>query len=210
MQPVEGSRWYAVVYDGVNPATGKEKRRWVPAGTRRSDAEKLVNEMARRCHEGEPTVTEKVTLGDYLIERWLPIQRARLRASTYDSYRRNIDLHIVPALGRRPLDKLTVEDLDVFYARLLTDGRRDGKEGGLSPKTVRYLHLILRKALADAQRKGTIVRNVATVADAAALGSRKGSGSAPGTSTSCVPGRHQVASPVSGLPPCGTHGDAAR
>ena len=31
----KGKRWYAVVYDGVDPATGKYRRRWVPAGTRR-------------------------------------------------------------------------------------------------------------------------------------------------------------------------------
>ena len=37
----KGKRWYAVVYGGVDPATGKYRRRWVAAGTRRGDAEKL-------------------------------------------------------------------------------------------------------------------------------------------------------------------------
>jgi hypothetical protein len=35
----KGKRWYAVVYDGVDPATGMDLRRWVPGGTRRGDAE---------------------------------------------------------------------------------------------------------------------------------------------------------------------------
>ena len=112
----KGKKWYAVVYDGVNPATGKYRRRWVQAGTRRSDAEKLLAELVKRAHQGETVVSEKLTLGEYLTERWLPDPEARLRKSTYDSYRRNIDLHVVPGLGRRKLDQLTPEDIDIFYA----------------------------------------------------------------------------------------------
>jgi len=145
----------------------------VPAGTRRGDAEKLVTELVKRRNEGQTVVTDKATLGDYLVDRWLPIQRTRLRASTYDSYRRNIELHVIPALGRRPLDKLTVDDLDLLYARLLMNGHKGEKGGGLSPKTVRYIHLIIHKALADAHRKGAVVRNVAALADAPKVGARK-------------------------------------
>ena len=79
----------------------------------------------------------------------------------------------MPALGRRPLDKLTVDDLDVFYATLLTSGRKDGKPGGLSAKTVRNIHLMLNKALVDAHRKGAVVRNVAAIADSPSVGARR-------------------------------------
>lgn len=139
----KGNRYYAVIYDGVDPGTGKKRRRWVPAGTRRSDAEKVLAEEIKRRHDGEPVPTEKLTLGEYLTERWLPIQKSRVRASTYDSYRRNIHLHVVPALGRRPLAKLTADDIDAFYAALLVDGYRKrsphekGGPKGLSPKSVR-------------------------------------------------------------------------
>jgi hypothetical protein len=89
----------------VNPQTGQYRRRWVPAGTRRGDAEKLVAELVKRSHQGETVVSEKLTLGEYLTKRWLPVQQARLRTSTYDSYQRNIDLHVIPALGERLLDR---------------------------------------------------------------------------------------------------------
>ena len=49
----KGKKWYAVVYDGVNPATGEYRRRWVQAGTRRGDAEKLLAELVKRAHRGE-------------------------------------------------------------------------------------------------------------------------------------------------------------
>jgi integrase len=175
----KGKRWYAVVYDGVNPATGQYRRRWVPAGTRRGDAEKLLADLVKRSHQGETVVSEKLTLGEYLTTRWLPVQEARLRRSTYDSYRRNIELHVIPALGERLLDKLTVEDIDVFYASLLKNGRKKrspGEKGGaqgLSPKSVHNIHVMLNKALSDAARKGTVVRNVVALADAPSLQARK-------------------------------------
>jgi integrase len=186
----KGKRWYAVVYDGVNPETGQYRRRWVPAGTRRGDAEKLLAELVKRSHQGETVVSEKLTLGEYLTTRWLPVQQARLRTSTYDSYRRNIDLHVIPALGERLLDRLTVEDIDVFYATLLTSGDKRTRRGGgdkrtrrgddgkgrpkgLSPKSVHNIHVMLNKALGDAARKGTVVRNVVALADAPSLRARK-------------------------------------
>ncbi len=169
----KGKKWYAVVYDGVDPLTGKDRRRWVGASTRRADAERLLAELIQRKYEGESVVPEKVTLEDYLLQRWLPIQQTRVRPSTYDSYRRNIRLHVAPALGRRSLEKLTVEDLDLFYARLLAEGnRRKGDGPGLSSKSVRNIHLMLNKALNDAVRKGIVIRNVASLADAPSVGAR--------------------------------------
>jgi integrase len=174
----KGKKWYAVIYDGVNPATGQYRRRWGQAGTRRGDAEKLLAELVKRSHQGETVVSEKLTLGRYLTERWLPVQEARLRRSTYDSYRRNIELHVIPALGRRQLDQLRPEDIGVFYAALLKSGRkqRPGESGGtrgLAPKSVHNIHVMLNKALGDAARKGTVVRNVVALADAPSLQARK-------------------------------------
>ena len=171
----KGKKWYAVVYDGPDPLTGKDRRRWVQAGSRKGDAEKLLAELIQRKYEGETVVNERVTLGQYLWERWLPIQATRVRPSTYDSYRRNTRLHVDPALGRRPLDKLTVEDLDLFYARLLTDGnKRKGSAPGLRPKSVRNIHVMLNKALGDAVRRGLVLRNVAALADAPSIGTGAG------------------------------------
>ena len=49
------------------------------------------------------------------------------------------------------------------FANLLEHGRRDRK--ALSPRSVRYLHAIVRRALSDARRWGLVVRNVADQAD---------------------------------------------
>ena len=88
-----------------------------------------------------------------------------MRESTASSYRLQIELHIKPALGTIPLQQLQPQDLDRFYDDELDHGRRDGKPGGSSPKSVRYLHTTIHKALKDAVRKNLVSRNVADAAD---------------------------------------------
>jgi len=95
----------------------------------------------------------------------LPIRKNQLKRSTFSSYRGNIRNHVAPRIGPIQLQKLTAEDLDRFYADLLENGRLNGRGGPLSSKTVRSIHAMLHKALADACRKGTLQRNVADLAD---------------------------------------------
>jgi integrase len=161
----KGNRYYAVIYEGVDPTTGKERRRWYPAGPRKSDADKLVTELVKRHNDGDYRAPEKIALGAYLTEKWLPVQRSQLKASTFDSYRRTIELHVLPTVGHIMLSRLLPEDFEALYSRLLESGRRNGVGGGLSPTSVRYVHRILRKALNDALRKGTIAKNPAALAD---------------------------------------------
>jgi len=76
-----------------------------------------------------------------------------------------------PCLGTRHLDQLTAIDIEVFYAALLKNGRKTKSPGdkggakGLSPKSVHNIHVMLNKALSDAARKGTVIRNVVALAD---------------------------------------------
>ena len=50
-----------------------------------------------------------------------------------------------------------------LYSKLLSTGLRL-REGGLNPRSVRYLHVTIQKALGDAVRKGELARNVARAA----------------------------------------------
>lgn len=73
---------------------------------------------------------------------------------------------MLPTLGGVRLQALTPLHLDRLYANLRTTGSR--KTGAaLSPRTTRttrYIHTIIRAALADATRKGLVARNVADAA----------------------------------------------
>lgn len=161
----KGNRWYAVIYEGIDPVTGRERRSWHAAGADRADAERLAATLASEC-QGRIDAARALTFGAYLTARWLPGKRVVLAASTYDGYRRNIERHIVPALGRVGLRRLRSHHLEALYDRLLhpTDGNAP-----LAPKTVYEIHLVVRGALADAVRRGLIPRNVALVAHAPRL-----------------------------------------
>lgn len=159
----KGNRYYAVIYEGVDPKTGKGRHRWHAAGVTRREAERVLADLVKRHHDGEYRPPERITLGEYL-ERWLPTKRD-LAPSTYSSYERNIRLHVVPYIGSIPLRRLTPEDLDSLYTELLANGRQNKGGGPLAPKTVRHVHVTIHAALNDALRKGSVIRNVADVAD---------------------------------------------
>ena len=102
----------------------------------------------------------------------------------------NMELHVLPALGHRALQQITAPMLNALYADLLDRGQRAA--GGLSPKTVRYIHTTIHKALADAVDAGRArdqrrrAREAATTLDGRERG-RCGSGQperAPRTSSS--------------------------
>lgn len=88
---------------------------------------------------------ETTTLKRYVDEEWLLSMRGRLKPSTWDSYRRNLSLHVLPSLGERAIDTISVRELNALYGELLERGKRNGP-GGLSATTVRYIHVILRGA----------------------------------------------------------------
>lgn len=161
----KGNRYYPVVYGGVDPSTGAAKRDWHDGYATRKAAERALAEITKRQHDGDYRSPDRITLADYLNDRWLPLKKSQLSRSTYDSYRNNVRLHVVPRIGQIQLRQLQPEDLDTLYAELLVDGKLNGAGGGLASKSVRNIHGMLRKALADAHRKGTVLRNVADLAD---------------------------------------------
>jgi integrase len=163
-----GTSWAVVVEVGRDPNTGKRVRKWHSGYRTKRDAERARIEILSRLDHGTYVSPDRRTVGSYLEGDWLPAVKARLKASTWDSYSRNIRLHISPKLGPIPLQALTATSLNEFYASLISEGRRDGN-GGLAPKTVRYLHGIIRKALADAARWNLLQRNVADQADPPAI-----------------------------------------
>lgn len=90
-----------------------------------------------------------LTLSGWVEDHWLPLMRSRVKPSTWDSYDRNLALHVLPHLGDLPLDQITPMRLNSLYGHLLEDGKRTGP-GGLSAKTVRNLANVIHEALGDA------------------------------------------------------------
>lgn len=153
----ETVRWYVVVDVGID-AAGKRKQKWHGGFDTRREAEvqraKIVNDL----HVGSYVAPDRVTLAEWVQESWLPMIRTRIKPSTLDSYRANMRIHVLPVLGSRPLQQLTAAMLNGLYGGLLANG---GERGPLAPKTVRYIHTIVHKTLADAVDAGVLHANVA-------------------------------------------------
>jgi integrase len=153
-----GKTWTA--YWKVDTPNGLKQRTKGGFQTRR-EAEVFLMDTISALRSGRFAEPSKVTVAEYLIERWLPGRAASLRPSTLDGYRRIVERHVVPAVGHLRLQHLSADQLDVLYAKLLSDG--------LAPKTVRNVHTTIHKALRDAVRKDLVPRNVADAADAPKL-----------------------------------------
>ena len=158
-------RYYAVIYEGLDPVTGKEHRSWHPAGTDRAEAAALVARLAAE-RDGRNDEVRSLTFGAYLTHHWLPAKRLELRVSTHRSYVHKTQRHILPTLGRKRLRRLRPEDLERLYNAMLQP--KDGTRA-LAPKTVYEVHLIIRGALDHALRRGLVSRNVALAASAPKL-----------------------------------------
>lgn len=153
----ETTRWCVVVDVGVG-ADGRRKQKWHGGFGTRREAEVARARIVNDLHMGAYVAPDRVRLAEWVPDSWLPMTRTRVKPSTYDSYRSNMETHVLPALGGRALQQLTAPMLNTLYADLLSRG---GERGPLAAKTVRYIHTIIHKSLADAVDAGVVGANVA-------------------------------------------------
>lgn len=149
-------RWYAVNYEGMDPVTGRDRRRWHPAADEEAARALAAALPAARARS---SALHGMTLARFMRTRWLPACDGRLRPTTSFRYRQMTERYVLPHLDRVPLRRLSIVHLERLYAELQTCGRHDGEP--LAPKTVLNVHQVLRTALGDAERKGLVSRNVA-------------------------------------------------
>lgn len=149
----------------VGPRVAGKRQQQLHGGFRtRRDAEKALREVLHSLDEGDFVDPHRRTVSEYLRDAWLPTVRPpRLSEGTWAGYRWELEHRVVPAIGSVRLQELNAAQLNRLYARLL----REGGAGGLplSPRSVQYVHAILRKALDDAVTWGLLTRNPAERAD---------------------------------------------
>jgi integrase len=161
--PGEGSVWAYQTTAGERWAIGHPsfgtRRNAAGWGKTKRTAQQALRDMLTDASRGELVDPSRQPTGAYLDE-WAA--GLRLAPSTVASYRKNIRLHIAPALGTVPLNRLTTEKIDQLYRQLERGGRADHRRGeGLSPRTVRYVHTILSAALGAAVKTRRLARNPA-------------------------------------------------
>jgi integrase len=102
-----------------------------------------------------------------LLDHWLAHLHANkaLRLRTIGRYRQLLAHHLRPYLGTLPLSALSTLQIQRHYDHLAHHGRRDGKAGGLGPRTIRQVHLCLHQALGYATKWHDLPANPATDAE---------------------------------------------
>jgi integrase len=153
----ERTSWYVVVDLGVDHG-GRRRQKWHGSFRTRREAEVARAKLVDELHSGAYVSPTRTTLSEWAIDSWLPMMAARIKPSTLHSYRRNLEIHVLPVLGGRPLQQITPVMLNTLYANLAppTPERNE-----LSAKTISYIHTIIHKALSDAVDVELLQRNPA-------------------------------------------------
>ena len=147
-------RWCGQVNLGY--VNGKRKRKYLYGDTRAEVAAQMTKVQRDLQQYIMPVADERLTVKAFLT-RWLEdAAQPSLRGTTYASYKGVVNGHLIPALGRIALVKLTAPDVLKYQKTKLVSG--------LSARTVTYHRAILRRALADAVKWELVYKNAAALA----------------------------------------------
>lgn len=156
-----GGRWEGRYTAGYHPETGKRIIKNVLGKTQAVCKAKLKKAIE------ESQSLDVGRADEYTVAAWLRTwfelyAKPHIRPSTMNYYR-NIEQHIIPAIGDIPLNKLTTRDLQKLYNDLQSNGRlrkvQKKEKPGLSNSTVRGIHMMLHNALDRAVKEKLILTN---------------------------------------------------
>ena len=155
-------RWEGRYTAGYHPETGKRIIKNVLGKTQAECKAKLKKAIE------ESQSLDVGRADEYTVAAWLRTwfelyAKPHIRPSTMNYYHRNIEQHIIPAIGDIPLNKLTTRDLQKLCNDLQSNGRlrkvQKKEKPGLSNSTVRGIHMMLHNDLDRAMKEKLILSN---------------------------------------------------
>lgn len=159
-------RWEGRYTTGRDTETGKTIYKNVLGKTQAEVKEKLKQAITASQQ------LDVIRVKTYTLETWLNLwyetySEPRLREKTKAYYRNYMDNHIIPGLGKIPLEKLTTIQIQKFYNDLQKNGRVQRyqhielRDKGLSVRVVRGIHTLLSNCLEQAVQERLILVNPA-------------------------------------------------
>ena len=145
-----------------HPETGKRIIKNV-LGKTQAECKAKLKKAIEESHALDVGRADEYTVAAWL-RTWFDLYaKPHIRPSTMNYYHRNIEQHIIPAIGDIPLNKLTTRDLQKLYNDLQSNGRlrkeQKKEKPGLSNSTVRGIHMMLHNALDRAVKEKLILSN---------------------------------------------------
>jgi integrase len=146
-------RWCAAIF--MPTTDGGEKRIYVYGRTRDEVRDKLT-ELQEKRRRNIPVPTRAWKLDAYL-DYWLEqVVRPSKRWNTYKKYEIFVRIYLKPGLGKRPLTRLRVAEVQAFF--------NDQLRAGHSIAKVHAMRMVLAAALTRAMRDELIFTNSARLA----------------------------------------------
>jgi integrase len=146
--------WFFIV--DIDTADGRRRQLRRRGFSTKKAAQDALTTARSEMMNGPFVMPSRLTLAVYL-NKWLDaLPASGRRPSTVAGYKHLMMHDVIPAIGGVDLQALTALHLDRLYADLLARG--------LAMSTVRKVHVVLGKALSDAERKAIVNRNVARLA----------------------------------------------
>lgn len=148
-------RWEARYIDSYD-GNGKAKYKYLYAPTYTEVKSKLLKAQNYTDLTSDLEKSKDKEKYEYWLDAWLHAKRLGVKESTYIRYRNTIENHIKPDLGKYPINKISTSLMEQFVSRKLQNGRIDGN-GGLSPKSMSDIMVIVKESFKYAQSYGVIV-----------------------------------------------------
>jgi len=138
-------RWVAQI-------TLEGRKRLYRYGETRKEAHEKLQKALHERKQGMLATGPQQTFNTYLPQWLNEVHKPAIRLATYVKYRVIVNRHLLPALGHMQVQKLTPQQVQTLYTHKLKEG--------LSPGSVRNIHLVLSKALDNAVLWNLVSRNV--------------------------------------------------
>lgn len=149
VRKLENGKWYAEVYLGTDPITGKKIRK-TKTFNKQKDAKDWEREIIQSYKTGELNINKSMSVGEYLDYWYDTYVLANTKYNTQRRYRTLINC-IKEHLGHIKLDHLKTPHVDRFYADLKLEEDSKGNRrysNGTILKVHRLFHQAIEKAIA--------------------------------------------------------------
>lgn len=148
--------WEGVLTVGYKD-NGKQDFKYFTGKTRQIVRDKM-DDFLEKTKRGVNVDFTRLTIGEWL-DYWYEnysIGNTKTPTRVGDEY--IVQRHLKPHFGRIKLQEFKGIQAQIVYKQMTIDGRLD-KKGGLNPKTIKNIHLVLHRAMEQAVRNDLLIKN---------------------------------------------------
>lgn len=147
------------------PAPPGERRRKVIVRAKKGDAVAELREARKALEKTGDLRTASTSVAQWCDIWWQRYGMTRLKVSTRATYRSKIENYIKPAIGKVPLDRLSIEHVYRMHSYIT-------QTKGIAPASALAAHRVLSVIISDAEKEDRVGRNVVKLADKPRVGKR--------------------------------------